>query len=78
MANLQYSRPSFQWFTCGTGLSRAIHLSFDIDGLDPLHAPSTGTLAQVHVLGGICFLVDSPRVRDRAHMCETTGWFVFA
>jgi arginase len=27
------------------GLSRPVHLSFDIDGLDPTAAPSTGTTA---------------------------------
>ena len=33
------------------GPSRPIHLSYDIDALDPVHAPSTGTI----VRGGLSF-----------------------
>ena len=36
------------WFLCGSGM-RPIHLSFDVDAMDPEYAPSTGTPGEFHV-----------------------------
>jgi hypothetical protein len=54
-------------------VERPLHLSFDIDAVDPLYAPSTGT----RVAGGLSY-------REAYYICEavahsgTWGWVWFA